>query len=205
MDKSTLQDQQKMCSIRRANIHDILSIQNSNLHCLPENYQLKYYFYHCLSWPQLLYVAVDPKNNIVGYVLAKMDDEDKGEPHGHITSLAVVRTHRKRGIATKLMLATARSMQECFQAKYVSLHVRKSNAGAYHLYNVTLGYDIHELEKGYYADGEDAYSMRMTFKSEEFLTMKNVSNKLLGIAEVVVPKKLTEEEKRQELIDKLKN
>ena len=35
----------KMCSIRRANIHDILSIQNANLHCLPENYQrmVKYY------------------------------------------------------------------------------------------------------------------------------------------------------------------
>jgi peptide alpha-N-acetyltransferase len=167
-----------MCSIRRATIHDLLAIQNANLHCLPENYQLKYYFYHVLSWSQLLYVAVDPKNNVIGYVLAKMDDEAKSEPHGHITSLAVVRTHRKRGIATKLMKATARAMQECFQSKYVSLHVRKSNAGAYHLYNETLGYDIHELEKGYYADGEDAYSMRMTFKPEEFLTMNETSKKL---------------------------
>jgi peptide alpha-N-acetyltransferase len=167
-----------MCSIRRANIHDILSIQNANLHCLPENYQLKYYFYHALSWPQLLYVATDPKENIIGYVLAKMDDENKGDPHGHITSLAVARTHRKRGIATKLMLATARAMQECFSAAYVSLHVRKTNAGAFHLYNVTLGYDIHELEKGYYADGEDAYSMRMTFKPAEFVTM-NMTSKAL--------------------------
>ena len=39
---------------------------------LPENYQLKYYFYHILSWPQLLYVAVDYDGSIVGYVLAKL-------------------------------------------------------------------------------------------------------------------------------------
>lgn len=39
---------------------------------LPENYQLKYYFYHILSWPHLLYVAADYDSAIVGYVLAKL-------------------------------------------------------------------------------------------------------------------------------------
>ena len=33
---------------------------------------LQYYFYHILSWPQLLYVAEDYNGKIVGYVLAKM-------------------------------------------------------------------------------------------------------------------------------------
>ena len=33
---------------------------------------LQYYFYHILSWPQLLYVAEDYGGEIVGYVLAKM-------------------------------------------------------------------------------------------------------------------------------------
>ena len=47
-------------------------MQHCNLSCLPENYQMKYYFYHSLSWPQLLYVAQDQKGKIVGYVLAKM-------------------------------------------------------------------------------------------------------------------------------------
>jgi ribosomal protein S18 acetylase RimI-like enzyme len=32
----------------------------------------QYYFYHILSWPQLLYVAEDYDGKIVGYVLAKM-------------------------------------------------------------------------------------------------------------------------------------
>lgn len=33
---------------------------------------------------------------IVGYVLAKMEEDANVPPHGHITSLAVLRTHRKR-------------------------------------------------------------------------------------------------------------
>lgn len=53
-------------------IEDLISMQTTNLFCLPENYQMKYYFYHLLSWPQLSYVAEDHKGKIVGYVLAKM-------------------------------------------------------------------------------------------------------------------------------------
>lgn len=48
---------------------------------------------------------------IVGYVLAKME-EDASDLHGHITSVAVARTHRKLGLATRLMGATHRAMQE---------------------------------------------------------------------------------------------
>ena len=83
-----------MVSIRNATLDDLLQMQHCNLSCLPENYQMKYYFYHALSWPQLLYVAQDSKKKIVGYVLAKME-EDAPEVHGHITSLAVLRSHRK--------------------------------------------------------------------------------------------------------------
>ena len=54
-------------------------MQTSNLWCLPENYQLKYYMYHFLSWPQLLQVAEDHKGRIVGYVLAKMEDPEDEE------------------------------------------------------------------------------------------------------------------------------
>lgn len=59
-------------NIRRATPDDLLAMQNTNLHCLPENYQQRYYVYHATSWPQLLYVAEDYGGKIVGYVLAKM-------------------------------------------------------------------------------------------------------------------------------------
>ncbi|GAB5031535.1 n-terminal acetyltransferase complex ard1 subunit [Nannochloropsis oceanica] len=155
-----------MVCIRQAKAEDLLQIQAANLWCLPENYQMKYYFYHILSWPQLLYVAEDHRRRIVGYVLAKME-EDAAVPHGHITSLAVLRTHRKCGIATKLMQASQRCMLETFDAQYVSLHVRKSNRAAIHLYTRTLGYDVNDEEKGYYADGEDAYDMRKYLQTKE--------------------------------------
>ena len=92
---------------------DLPYVQQCNLTNLPENYFLKYYLYHAMSWPQLSYVAVDasrpPKTpydppKIVGYVLAKMEEEPAdGVQHGHITSLAVLRTHRRLGMAEKLM------------------------------------------------------------------------------------------------------
>ena len=152
-----------MVSIRNANVQDLFQMQHCNLSCLPENYQMKYYFYHCLSWPQLLYVAEDRKKKIVGYVLAKME-EDSPEVHGHITSLAVLRTHRKMGLAAKLMTAAQEVMEETFGAEYVSLHVRKSNRAAFSLYTQSLKFEIHDIEAKYYADSEDAYDMRKYFK-----------------------------------------
>lgn len=72
----------------------------------------------------------------LGYVLAKMDDEnDQEPPHGHITSLAVLRSHRKCGIATMLMQQAHTRMQECFKAVFCSLHVRYTNVAAFHLYS----------------------------------------------------------------------
>jgi ribosomal protein S18 acetylase RimI-like enzyme len=132
-------------------------------HAMIRKKQMKYYFYHLLSWPQLLWVAEDFDGNIVGYCLAKMEDDDAapapsatgtpgnggGPPprHGHITSLSVLRTHRKRGIATALMRRSQREMEDVFAAEYVSLHVRKSNRAAFHLYSVTLAYEVHDVEK----------------------------------------------------------
>ncbi|KAK4310609.1 hypothetical protein Pmani_017837 [Petrolisthes manimaculis] len=147
-------------NIRCAKPEDLMHMQHCNLLCLPENYQMKYYLYHGLSWPQLSYVAEDELGQIVGYVLAKMEEESEEDPHGHITSLAVRRSHRRLGLAQKLMDQTARAMVECFNAKYVSLHVRKSNRAALNLYTNTLKFTISEIEPKYYADGEDAFAMK---------------------------------------------
>ncbi|KAI9731735.1 MAG: N-terminal acetyltransferase A complex catalytic subunit ard1 [Cirrosporium novae-zelandiae] len=171
--------------IRLLHSSDIPSVQLCNLTNLPENYQLKYYLYHALCWPQLSFVAVDvskksrfkanSKNGgsgnghdydkIVGYVLAKMEEEPSdGIPHGHITSLSVMRTHRKLGLAEKLMRMSQRAMAEVYSAHYVSLHVRVSNTAALHLYRDTLGFEVQNTESKYYADGEDAFGMRLNLE-----------------------------------------
>ena len=62
------------------------------------------------------------------------------------------------------MRRSQREMADVFDSNYVSLHVRKSNRAAFHLYSVTLAYEVNDVEKGYYADGEDAYDMRCYFR-----------------------------------------
>lgn len=51
-------------------------------------------------------------------------------------------------------------MVEAYGAKYVSLHVRVSNNAALRLYRDTLAFEVEKVEPKYYADGENAYSMR---------------------------------------------
>jgi N-alpha-acetyltransferase 10/11 len=139
---------------------------------------MKYYMYHALSWPELLYVAEADDGKIVGYVMAKMEDEDleKDEPiHGHITSISVLRSHRKLGIATKLMRASQFAMRTIYDAEYCSLHVRVGNRAAIALYKDTLGFEVIKVEDKYYADGEDAYDMRVYLTKDKKPSSKEES------------------------------
>ena len=158
-----------MVSIRRATVEDLLKMQQTNLLCLPENYQFKYYIYHYLSWQSLLHVAEDHNKKIVGYVLAKLEDEDvkPNEIQGHITSLSVLRTYRRLGVASKLMNHAINMLQEYFDADFVSLNVRVSNRPALNLYHKNLGFEVIGIDKEYYMDREDAYKMRKYFKKEK--------------------------------------
>jgi peptide alpha-N-acetyltransferase len=52
-------------------------------------------------------------------------------------------------------------MVETFGGHYVSLHVRVSNKAAIHLYRDTLGFKTEKTETKYYADGEDAFCMKL--------------------------------------------
>ncbi|KAL5081768.1 hypothetical protein RYX36_010189, partial [Vicia faba] len=58
-----------------------------------------------------LYVVEDYNGLIVGYIIAKIE-EDTNECHGNITSLAVLRMHRKLGIATKLMTSVQNAVEQ---------------------------------------------------------------------------------------------
>jgi peptide alpha-N-acetyltransferase len=141
-------------------------MQACNLQNLPENYTMRYYLYHAMTWPSLSYVAEDAKGRIVGYVLAKMEEDiaPGDEPHGHLTSISVLRSYRRLGLAKKLMLQSQDAMASIYKASYVSLHVRKSNRAALSLYRDSLGFTVQGIEKKYYADGEDAYAMRLSLK-----------------------------------------
>ncbi|TYJ52631.1 hypothetical protein B9479_006764 [Cryptococcus floricola] len=135
--------------IRQATIEDLLDL------------------YHALTWPELSYVAVDPKGRIVGYILAKMEEEPSEEPSGHVTSISVLRPYRRLGLANKLMKQSQEAMVAHYNAHHITLNVRKSNRAAISLYRDSLGFEVKGREKAYYADGEDSYCMRCLFKKEE--------------------------------------
>ncbi|KAK2466114.1 hypothetical protein APHAL10511_001756 [Amanita phalloides] len=153
-------------NIRPMRVDDVTGMQACNLQNLPENYTMKYYLYHAMTWPSLSYVAEDHSGRIVGYILAKMEEDvNEGEqPHGHVTSISVLRSYRRLGLAKKLMIQSQEAMATVYHAAYVSLHVRKSNRAALNLYKESLGFGVKGVEKKYYADGEDAYSMHLSLK-----------------------------------------
>ncbi|ELP94010.1 acetyltransferase complex ard1 subunit, putative [Entamoeba invadens IP1] len=159
-----------MISIRQALPEDLVKIQQTNLNNLPENYQLKYYYYHNMSWPTLTFLAENAEGKVVGYALIKMDEDSK-IPFAHVTSISVLRTYRRLGVATKLLRSAENAMIEGYSAEYVTLHVRESNVAAIHLYQNTMGFVKMSTEKKYYADGENAYVMQHN------LTVDNLFNK----------------------------
>ncbi|KAL7424925.1 N-terminal acetyltransferase A complex catalytic subunit ard1 [Cryptotrichosporon argae] len=153
--------------IRQATIDDLLGMQNANLLNLPENYTFKYYLYHALTWPELSYVAVDPAGRVVGYILAKMEEEPSDEPSGHVTSISVLRPYRRLGLANKLMKQSQEAMVAHYNAAHITLNVRKSNRAAISLYRDSLGFEVTDVNKAYYADGEDSYGMKLVFKKAD--------------------------------------
>lgn len=122
-----------------------------------------------------------------------MEEDSEDEPHGHITSLAVKRSHRRLGLAEKLMNLTARAMIENFNAQYVSLHVRISNRAAFSLYKDTLKFSTYDTEPKYYADGEDAYAMKRDLVS--FAEERNIQP---AIAATFFAKKLKNSSKKED-------
>jgi hypothetical protein len=69
---------------------------------------------------------------------------------------------------------------------------------AKHLYSETLGYSVSLVEPGYYADGEDAYSMKCMFKKKETSDTALIASSLaqLNVSEGSDTPETSEENKR---------
>ncbi|KAK2947663.1 putative N-terminal acetyltransferase A complex catalytic subunit NAA10 [Blattamonas nauphoetae] len=161
-----------MVNCRPGTFLDLISMQNCNLTNLPENYSMRFYLYHYLVNPEMIQIAELPHSHkVIGYVMSRMQERNniqKEPPYGGITSVSILRTYRKMGIAHRLMRCAHRAMGEIYGAEYVSLHVRETNTAAKHLYLKTMGYHLHEPHIEYYADGETAYELHCSTKRELF-------------------------------------
>jgi len=150
-------------SVRNAVEDDLERVREINLRSLPENYP--FYFFHELwrDYGKSFYVAVSPSNEIVGYVMCRVEHKPGFFKHfivksGHIVSIAVLEEHRGKGLGYILMAHAMKSLYDEYGCRETYLEVRVSNEPAINLYK-KLGYMIMRIEPHYYLDGEDAYVM----------------------------------------------
>jgi peptide alpha-N-acetyltransferase len=152
--------------IRPAPLDDLLDLQDTNLHCLAENYDLGFWIYHMMLSPGATHVArsADGRRTL-GYVLAKYDDEDRkrgtGTMAGGITSVAVYSRVRRMAIGTRLLGLTHNALRDSFLCDHALLHVRQTNTPGQHLYARTFKYQTQRIDEGYFADGENAIAMKL--------------------------------------------
>jgi [ribosomal protein S18]-alanine N-acetyltransferase len=100
-----------------------------------------------------VYLVARVGSEVVGYagMFRAVDD-------GHITTIAVDPAWQRRGIATRMLLALARSAVDR-GCRNLTLEVRMSNSGAQAMYQ-RFGFVPAGVRKGYYPEtGEDALVM----------------------------------------------
>ena len=149
-------------SIRRCERSDIAAVININTKTLPEHYS-DYFYYEILDeFPETFLVA-ELGDAVVGYIMCRIEYGFSNlkrlglSRKGHVVSVAVLETHRSKGLGSKLIQAaqdemTQKSAKECY------LEVRVSNQGAIGLYE-KLGYKVTGRLDAYYRDSEPAFLM----------------------------------------------
>lgn len=107
------------------------------------------------AWAHLR-VARDEEGQVVGYLLYWHVVDEL-----HLLNVAVAARARRRGVGRELVRALI-AYGSAHGATRVLLEVRASNAPAIALYEA-FGFERFHLRRGYYADGEDAIEMSLSF------------------------------------------
>ncbi|MCO5604525.1 hypothetical protein L7F22_058692 [Adiantum nelumboides] len=110
--------------------------------------------------------------------------EGQGESwHGHVTAVTVAPEYRRQQLAKKLMNLLETVSEKTYNAFFVDLFVRASNAPAIKMYE-KLGYTIYRRVLRYYSGEEDAYDMRKALPRD--VDKKSV----IPLKEPVIPEEL---------------
>ena len=148
-------------NVRELTSDDIKHVVYINKETLPENYPDQFFLglhYHA---PKAFLVA-EVGSEVVGYIMCLIERGISSfgrlpVKKGHIVSVAVLDSHRLKGIGTALIKGGMDAMEEYGSSEFF-LEVRKGNEEAVSVYE-TLGYSVRRVLRGYYRDGEDAYLM----------------------------------------------
>jgi ribosomal protein S18 acetylase RimI-like enzyme len=168
----------ELYTVRVAQTYDIPAIKAANRANLPENYSPEFFSRHLQLWPALSLVA-ECDGVLIGYALGRVElvaqpaptgtsvpypcvrlVRPHRQPVGHVTSVAVNDDFRGFGVGKALMTALHNHLDTEHNVVGVALHVRVSNTTAIKLYADSFQYEVAEVCKAYYEDGEDAYVMK---------------------------------------------
>lgn len=147
--------------IRPANVSEIDDVIALNRMNLPENYPPQFFYEILSQFPKTFMVAKSGEQT-VGYIMIRIEKVFsvlKWVNRAHIISITVHKAFRRQGIGKRLMLAACNNAYTEYKATEAYLEVRVSNIPAISLYK-KLGFEIKDISRGYYSDGEDAYIMQ---------------------------------------------
>ncbi|KAJ3128888.1 N(alpha)-acetyltransferase 20, NatB catalytic subunit [Nowakowskiella sp. JEL0407] len=149
-----------MTSYRRFRADDLFKFNNVNLDPLTETYNFSFYFQYMAQWPDYFKVAESPSGTTMGYIMGKAEGTGKLW-HGHVTALTVAPEYRRLGLADKFMNFLEEVSEKIYNAYFVDLFVRSSNAIAINMYH-KFGYTVYRRVIDYYSgpESEDAFDMR---------------------------------------------
>jgi ribosomal-protein-alanine N-acetyltransferase len=153
--------------IKRCNLDDLDGVIKVNEEELPEDYP--YFFYKSIldNYPESFLLAQNEQGKIVGYIMWRVEKSPSFDSlryinKGHLVSIAVSQDYRKRGIAKSLLTHSMQAIKKYKIHEYV-LEVRVSNYNAIKLYE-KFQFQIANIKKNYYRDGENAYYMTLKNK-----------------------------------------
>jgi ribosomal-protein-alanine N-acetyltransferase len=150
--------------VRRCTLDDLDAVILVNEKELPEDYP--YFFYKSIldNFPESFLVAQNYTGKIIGYIMWRVEktpslDSLRYVIQGHLVSIAVSQEHRKKGVAKALLSNSMIAIKKYKIQEYV-LEVRVSNYNAIKLYE-QFNFQILNIKKKYYRDGENAYYMTL--------------------------------------------
>lgn len=146
----------KVRLFQKRDIEHIVQIENESF---PSPYPKYFLELLAKSFPDLFLVLIEPQNEIEyiwGYAVAEVNQVEYFS-NGHIISVAISKTHRRKGFGTLLICELIRRLK-ARNCRQVSLEVRRENQVAIKMYQ-KLGFKESSIIHGYYDNGEAALVM----------------------------------------------
>lgn len=138
-------------NIRKATHSDLEAVYEVEVRSFKDPYPM--HFLKMLYYLSPVFLVATENDSVIGYVVAIL----RRRSLGHIISIAVHPSHRKKGVGRRLLLE-ALSMLSRLKVKKCRLEVRESNLPALKLYK-SIGFEETYSIKNYYGDGERAIVM----------------------------------------------